>query len=184
MEQGVKMESTCPVRSQQPCPGHSGKLSPPQHSSSFTSGLVFRFVTSLLQHLLWLLNFKGSRKHVRTSHWIWWGSMLKRVRVCAHLAVQPTILVFALSAAVNIMQEVWDPVPPSVICTCFWIFVGCTSNWWFFYLESISLGSSTCLTQESHAAVWQLYAAGGKAAWLFFGQWLHLSSLSARNVGA
>lgn len=60
--------------SQQPCPGCSGKLPPLQCSSSFTPGLIFRFLTSLLHHLL--------RMHTCTSHWqrlnrmVWWGSIL------------------------------------------------------------------------------------------------------------
>lgn len=66
-------------RSQQPCPGCSGKLPPLQCSSSFTPGLIFRFLTSLLHHLL--------QMHTCTSHWqrlnrmIWWGSILKCVLV-------------------------------------------------------------------------------------------------------
>lgn len=76
--------------SQQPCPGCSGKLPLLQCSSSFTPGLVFRFLTSLLHHLL--------RMHTCTSHWqrssrmIWSGSILKCM--CGSFAVQPVYVTF------------------------------------------------------------------------------------------
>lgn len=128
------MESTCPVRSQRPCPGHSGKLSPLQHSSSFhiRAGLQVCNIPAPASALAF--EFQGKSK----------ACMYKSLdlvrfhgKTCMCMCIlQSSQLYHFLQSQQLCISCKKHGIQFLLICTCFWMFAGCTSNSWFFNLES------------------------------------------------